>query len=615
MQILLAWKSQGLDAAEALQHWTAITESWKLRYQQLTHRPLTFNTAHTGALYLGLISIPKPFRQWQEYYDNHTSAVAWAGIAHNLHETIRPTPGENLNTSFLLQLQHAGDRLLRQINGRFVVGTLHRPSRRLRIILNNYGLSPCFRTSGPYGIAVGTRIAPLLDLVGTPRTPNPTAFLKMFAINWCFGTDTPFENVSQIPQGSEILLKEESTFPEIRTHTPAAYIIEKSRELDKDYLQHGSDAFTTTIIQQLRHSETPLMNLTGGFDSRTIVASAVASGYTPECDVSGEPELREVRLASELANALHVPLHCLAPGEHYAEQLERALQLWSLWTEGMISGYHEFVRSTVSLTPRMRQFFQNYTHIFHGVGGGMGKNFYYATEMLFNSPEPQEVTALLGRYQFENRWLNPRQNARIQDGLEATISEGAALGLRGHQLFDYFYWRERAAHWGGYLVDMQQIGRHVFTPICDPTLTSVFFSMTLPERLLHTWHQYHLQRVFPALAEIPYSKPAPFGELHKRIYNFHPLLYKLCYSLKAGATRLTRRSNTPAAAVYRDREKRGAYLHSYLQKLLFSGEIWWPNVFPFEQGEQMWDDFTAGRYAKPLWDLVTIELWARTFLS
>lgn len=613
MQVLLAWKSQGLDAAEALTHWRQITGTWTRTYQALTNHALTFAAAHCDPFYLGLLTVPHMFLEWNAYSDDASTAVAWAGIAHNLPEAVQPQPGESPNQAFLSRLQQAGDRLLQQLDGRFVVGILQRPEHALRVIVNAYGLTPCFWTTGPYGLAAGTRIAPLLDLVGKSRIPNPTALLKMVAINWCFGTETPFEAVYQAQPGSEIILEDDRDSPTIRTYTSPDYILAKSQDFGKDYLHIGSEAFITTITRQLRHTKNPIMNVTGGMDSRTIAATVVSLGHHPECDVSGELHLKEVKIASTVARTLNLHLHHFSPGEHYAEHLERALQLWSLWTEGMSSAYHEFARSTVALTPKMFKFYTKYFQVFHGVGGGMGKNFYYATDMLFHKPSPQDVIARLKKYQFENIWLTDNENALIQAELPNTIFEGVRLGLEGHQLFDYFYWRERAGHWGGYLVDMQQFGRHVFAPICDPTLTSAFFCMSVEERLRRAWHEYHLKRLFPVLTTIPYIKPPVLKGVRELIYHMHPTLYKLCYLITPNVP--FKRPNAGKTLAYRNREKQGVYFHSYLHQLLFSGDIWWPTLFPYEKGQKMWEYFISGKDVQPLWNLVSIELWAKNFLA
>jgi hypothetical protein len=121
----------------------------------------------------------------------------------------------------------------------------------------------------------------------------------------------------------EFVLQETKPVFKEHSYSPPQVILAQVRVLPhKDRLQISSNAVKLTIACQLRHSPAPLMNLTGGMDSRAIIATAVGLGYHPECNVLGKSHFKEVKLATEVSEALDVPLHCLPPGKHYAENLD-----------------------------------------------------------------------------------------------------------------------------------------------------------------------------------------------------------------------------------------------------------------------------------------------------
>ncbi len=613
MQILFAWKSRGLAEAEAVKRWALTLESWKNTYQPLVDAPLYIAMAHTKTLFLGLISVQNMFLEWQEFYQDDSYAVAWSGISYNLLDTLPQGDVEQMNTSFVSQVQSIGDSFLRGLDGRFIVSALNQDAGTLQIITNKSGVTPCFLTEGKHGIAVGTRIAPLIDLVGGKYTPNRTAMLQLFAFDWCLGSHTPFKGVFQVEPGMRLLLQEhESTIKEL-CYFPPQKILEQATELSKeDYFQIGSDALNLTITRQMRHAKAPLMNLTGGMDTRTIVASAVALGYHPECDVSGTPGSKEIEMAARVAEAMNITLHRLYPGTHDAENLEETLRLWNLWTEGTIPIYNGFARSAMALSLERRKFFAPYSQFFSGQGG-ICRGVLYGPEMLAQQFSPGEiVTRLLkrGTQRYHHDFLSDDDKLLIRNDLQKTIDEAIRLGLTSpHEWVDYFYLQERVMRWGGFAVDSQQFGRHVFTPLCQSLLFSIDFSMSAKEKLSGAWHRYHIQRMFPAIAPLPFLHPPLFQGVRKVIFTIHPALYTSARYLKDRF--FSKHQNLPIA----DQDKLGTYFHPYLQKLLFSGSEWWPNIIQYEHGQRIWDNFVRGIEVKPLWNLVTFELWARNFLS
>ena len=618
MQVLFAWKADGFSEQAAIQHWNSVTDAWKTRYQPLVDRELRLMTIHSGKLFLGLLFTPDMFREWQEFYDDDVSAVAWVGIAHNLLETISPKTSWQQNEEFLKKLHVQGDKYVRELDGHYVVSVLNRQEHTLRIIVNSLGFSQCFQTHGQYGLAVGTRIAPLLDLVGRSPVPKRSAFIHLFALSMCFGPDTVFEGVERVEPGHEVILREEESAIQTRCHTPLELILGRSREFGSEYLHIGSESITATIQQQLRHSRTPLMNLTGGMDSRVMVSTAASLGYHPDCDVSGLPEWRELSIAGEVAEALNVRLHRLCPNESYAENLEQTLQHWGLWTEGMVSAELAFSRSTTALSPQLRQFYAPYTQRFTGLAGELGRNAGWGTEMLLDTPSADEVYTRM-RIQFTNEFLSRDDCKLLFYTLRTNLTEGHRLGFQGHQLFNYVLWNELGRRAGSAVLDMQHLGRYVFASLNHQTLASVFFAMTAREKLQGAWHLYHLRRVAPDVLNIRFLKPPilqgdePVSReyrLQKKLIGVSPSLY---YTAKHVRDSLLLKY--AIRTMNQNEDRAGSYFYPYLKQLLFSGEPWWPTVISYKQGQRVWDRFVKYQETPHLWSLVTIELWAQNFLQ
>lgn len=613
MQILITWKAANLSPEEAAYRWMGALKLWQARYQALLpSKPLRLCSMSSGMLFCGQIAVPSLFRDWEQWHEDDAWGLAWNGIAHNLLDLLPPSPNVSLSQRFLQMRTIRGFSLLQELEGRFIVVVLDKRQQRLSVSTPVLGMMPCFRTEGKYGTSVGTRIAPLLDLVGRPIEPNRSGMLQVFSMDWCLNNDTTFEGVEQIPAGNTISFDMPHAMLHQEQYASPETLLEHSRRLQReDYLAIGSEIMNKAMAQQLRHASAPLFDLTGGLDTRTIVATAAAVGFYPECDVSGLPESHEIRLAAQVANALPARLHQIHPSLRYAEDLEQTFRHWGLWTEGMIPAHISFAQSLMSLSPALQPFYDQYHHIFNGAIS-RGRRIFYGMEMLVQNFSPEQIVEKLFQrafMRFRYQFIHPTQLLFIKEEIDATIQEGTMLGLEGFRLMDFFYWQQRANRWSGYMTDMQQIGRHVFTPLCQQQLLAVFFAMTLPEILYSAWHISHLQRIRPDLLSIPLMKPL-FSGKRKWLWERNPVAFKLLYHLKMSIMP-PRRPNLPP----HDHEKLGQHFHAFLERFLFHQQAYWPEIIPYQAGRIAWENFVAGLEAKPLWNLVTIEIWAQTFLG
>ena len=612
MQILIAWQAANLSPEDAERRWQAALGAWQARYQALlTGQRLQAHATSAGLLFCGLLAQPGLFRAWQEWHEDSAWGLAWSGLAHNLVDVLPPRADRSSAQRLLDEYEARGAACFEELDGRFVAAILDKRRRRLAVAANVQGQSPCFQTEGKYGAAVGTRIAPLLDLVGRPVVPRPSAMMQVITMDWVLNRETVFDGVFQVEAGAVVLLDEHQIAAQPHASIEAALARAEALRRD-DYLAQASDAVTTAVRQQFRHAAAPLVDLTGGMDSRAIAASIAFAGFQPPCDVSGLPNSREILLAEQAANALRLTLHQLHPSEAAAEQLEQTLGRWARWTEGMSPAHIAFSRSLLALSPAYRDFFANYTQVFNG-GTHLGGIIFYGVEALAEPFSPEiAVTKLFARTaRFAASFFSPSALRMIEDEIRAVIQEGAQAGLRGHRLIQYFYWRQGAAKWTGCMADMQQIGRHVFMPLCCRALADVSLIMTAEEMLTDAWHRCHIQRTMPSLWRIPFMAPPMLGGWRKTCWHEWPGLFKTALKIRQMTPRRPRSFKLPDA----DREKMGTPFHRPLEALLFSKDAWWPQVAPLEQGRMAWQRFKDGIEAKPVWNLVTIEAWARTFLA
>ncbi len=243
--------------------------------------------------------------------------------------------------------------------------------------------------------------------------------------------------------------------------------------------------------------------LSGGFDSRLIVASLRAAGVNPKLHVYGRPGDEDVRIAQRAAQAIGLPLEHIdksALNRTLPEPTDELFHRQSLFFDGLPTD-GIFDRGADRLT-RIRQSADGWLAL-NGGGGEILRNFFYLHDRPFTAAEIVRV--------FYSNWAPAaipsaadRRDYRdyMADAIERSVGAGGRLSRTQveliYPLFRVRYWTSRN---NGLAV---RCG-HFLTPLVDPELVRLSQALPLGWKDYGRFESALLARLDPALGAVPLS--------------------------------------------------------------------------------------------------------------
>lgn len=258
------------------------------------------------------------------------------------------------------------------------------------------------------------------------------------------------------------------------------------------------------------------MALSGGFDSRLLLAMLDHAGVQPALFVYGPPGDEDVEIAQAKARSLGMPIECIDKDRLNAacapidrERVERNLRFFDgLPTDGVLDrGADRDTRLLQMAGGRLN---------LNGGGGEVLRNFFYIQDRPFTADD------IVGT--FYSNWV-PEAVADPQDrqALREALGRGvlAELGFDGEDParlrlartdVELIYTLIRLRYWMGRNNSIAALHGHFMTPLCQPELA------TLAARVPLRWKTYGqlesaiIQRLSPRVAAGPSSYGFSFDQ-------------------------------------------------------------------------------------------------------
>lgn len=224
-----------------------------------------------------------------------------------------------------------GVELLSRLNGMYALAIWDRGHRRLFLARDGVGVKPLYLTTTPRGILFASEMKALLKESSVDRTLNSRAVDEYVAYLWCTAPKTILKSVEKVPPGTAILA-EQCRIVRRWTHYDLPYGSPIEDLGVDDAAERVRDCVRAAVERQMV-SDVPVgAFLSGGLDSSAVVAMArVQAGKgglrcftigfrSSLADTDGSEE--DLPYARAVARHLEVDLNTVLVGPELIDRLE-----------------------------------------------------------------------------------------------------------------------------------------------------------------------------------------------------------------------------------------------------------------------------------------------------
>ena len=235
---------------------------------------------------------------------------------------------EEYGPSYLVHLYEEDPNFLKNLNGRFQGLVADRARGTATLFNDRFGLQRVYFHEAQDGFYFAAEAKAILEVRPELRTADPQSFGEYVACGCVLENRTLFRGIRALPPGSAWSFRGGAVEKKAAYFEPREW--EEQEPLDAEtYYSQLRAAFTTRLPRYFNGRERVGVSLTGGLDTRIIMAWRKAPFGTLPCYTFGSMyrENQDVQLARRVAKicgqpyqVITVDSECLAKFAHYAER-------------------------------------------------------------------------------------------------------------------------------------------------------------------------------------------------------------------------------------------------------------------------------------------------------
>ena len=385
------------------------------------------------------------------------------------------------------------------------------------IITSPYGACQYYYTLHQGQFFHGETVLDVLEKSGLAWSWNWRALADFSFFDHTLERDTLHSEVWRVPPGSCLhfcqgkLHQEILSWDELNPPEPSS-------------ARTALDRFNQGVQEWL--NDPVAVSLSGGFDSRLILASVLKAGVKPFVFTMGNEESTDVMISRQIAH--HFQLDYRIVQLNFADYFPQGKYLARL-TNGTkaIRHWHTYFYPHYAQVPR--------NHVVYiGTNGEFAKNFYYDKGILLlyqNWAAPVQALRQMwaGRLRY-GTLFQPSEFSQIHPGFVQELSSEAQahridrlVELSNHRLcggLEQFYVNNRVQNFMGNGLKLYAENLNVRLPFMNREWMRSIWNLNYRWRLGNNWHRFAIEQTLPALMNF-----AEQGETTDRLRRRAPFLY------------------------------------------------------------------------------------------
>jgi len=490
------WLAFSFKEAPSAQSLSAGLERLKRHYGALCDYPLSARASVEGGQGVIVLGDSEPRCRWPFLAENDRIAVGCAYVPTGFSAAIGiAAPCEEAALALgaeLVRDPSAG----RHLAPPFAIAVLDKRSGDLLVVNDWLGAGRCLEASFPEGTLWTNRAAAAHLFCGRAASADSEAWQVLAGAGWFMGRSSPIEGVEAVARGSAVSAQGG------RVDRSQLGILESFLGSTQSYSE-VRDRAAEQALSQVRLAGAlwegrPSLDLSGGRDSRVVVAAAVAAGIDGKV-VTSDRTIGEADVAVELMRRAPVQLEHRLRKTDDSEALldtpllERALNV-HLLHDGM--RHPQKVRGNQDL-PRSRP----QAATLSGHGGGIAHGFFYEThlELLRTRLSSEEVRIQKASKLFPKvkGLAHPVCTEAAREVVREALDGAAAAGLSGPERLEWFHLCDRVAHRQGLASNAERL-----TLFAMPGFVEAAFVMRPRDRMNARLHTDLVARFVPAWTDV-----------------------------------------------------------------------------------------------------------------
>jgi len=527
----------------------------------------------------------------------------------SIEETLSPS-------QILLALyEKYGNDFVFKIKGAFNILAWDWKEKKLSVFNDRYGLRPIYYSHNNSKLYLASEVKAILTCNDVPKDIDDGAIASLFFFGFVMGNRTYFQAIKLLPPASFLVFKNNEI--SIDNYWDFNFLDKKEGNRQDWYEEKLGNLILQAIERHVKDGVRISVPLSGGLDSRTILASIPRKYYPINTVTFGTKDMDDVKIAQRVADALGTTHHYLEVlPEDIISNAKKIVDI----TDGMISFLHSTGNMKLELIKEYTDVcldgMQPFGSFFSPFAIFRKKEKLLIADYLFRPISPNLAKTLFKRSYFKRIKDYPRETI-------ASISRKCTVKSPS-SIIDYSiatqYVRRFINH--GNLVKRAHV--EVRSPFFDNDLVDFMVNTPPHERRYQYLYTRTFSRFFPELAEIPWEKTGmpvdatnSFAKMTLFLIKKHAK--KKIQTVSNISLRKTYFNALPVNlfAKYTQWSRENENLVSFIRGTLLDKKAHSVNFLDLKNIERILEEHISGKYnhIELVSRLLTFELWNQLFVS
>ncbi|MCX9083027.1 MAG: asparagine synthase-related protein [Candidatus Methanoperedens sp.] len=510
-----------------------------------------------------------------------------------------------------------GKGFVHNLNGSFTVIIWDEKSEKLIIANDRYGIRPLYYSEHNGSLLFGSEVKAILEDETFERIIDDRSVADFFSFGYILGNKTFFRGIELLPPAS--IMTYDSGRISIEQYWDFDFQEEPEDLPEEYYIEKSSKLVLQAVERHMKGHHRIGVPLSGGLDSRTIVASIPKKYYPVDTFTFGKKDCEDVKYAKMISDKLGLPQHFyeFKPID-LVSYAEKAVYL----TDGMQNCIHAHRMQTYN---EIREFMD--VALMGWIGDSAMGDYLHGDPS--KARDKFELFKLIVRFlpvDFlrdlfnENYFIVFQKNFDLSMNYILKIDEKANIRLSGNRLM-YYNFKERQRRFISMGLVLARNSAEVRTPFSDYDF--IDFILKIPPKFKVGKHIYKkmILSMFPDLADCPYQAtglPLNAPAYRQKANYLNELMKKIIneYTLKIFKSKLFFEKNRNFHD-YDNWIRNNDELREYITGILLEERTINRQYFNKKNIRKILDLHISGKkdYSELIGRLLTFELWNRLFID